>query len=42
LTLKDGDYRFDIPSYEEMVKEMKEWVLQNKDLYPNLLNKMED
>ena len=42
LTLKDGDYRFDIPSYEEMVKEMKEWVLENKDLYPNLLNKMED
>lgn len=42
LTLKDGDYRFNIPSYEDMVKEMKEWVLANKEIYPNLLNKMEE
>jgi len=42
LVLKDGDYKFNIPSYEEMVKEMREWVLNNKDLYPNLLNKMEE
>lgn len=42
LALRENDYRFNIPSYEEMVKEMREWVIENKDLYPNLLNKMED
>lgn len=42
LVLKENDYRFNIPSYEEMVKEMKQWVLENKDLYPNLINKMEE
>jgi len=42
LALNETDYRFNIPSYEQMVKEMKEWVLENKDLYPNLLSKMED
>ncbi len=42
LVLNENDYKFDIPSYEEMVKEMREWVLENKDLYPNLINKMEE
>ena len=42
LVLAENDYKFNIPSYEEMVKEMKEWVLENKDLYPNLISKMED
>ena len=42
LILSENDYKFNIPSYEDMIKEMKEWVLSNKDLYPNLLNKMED
>lgn len=29
-------YNFDIPSYSDMVKEMKEWVDNHKDLYPNI------
>lgn len=41
LILKETDYKFNIPSYEEMIKEMKQWVLDNKDLYPNLIKKME-
>ena len=40
LILKEDDYKFKIPSYEEMIKEMKQWVLDNKDLYPNLIKKM--
>lgn len=42
LILKETDYKFNIPSYEEMIKEMKQWVLENKDLYPNLIKKMEE
>ncbi len=42
LILNEGDYKFNIPSYEEMIKEMKQWVLDNRDLYPNLINKMEE
>lgn len=42
LILKEDDYKFKIPSYEEMIKEMKQWVLDNKDLYPNLIKKMEE
>lgn len=42
LILKETDYKFNIPSYEEMIKEMKQWVLDNKDLYPNLIKKMEE
>ena len=42
LALRKNDYRFRIPSYEEMVKEMKDWVLENEDLYPNLIKKMEE
>lgn len=42
LALNEDDYRFNIPSYEKMVEEMKQWVLENKDLYPNLLKKMEE
>lgn len=42
LVLKESDYRFNIPSYEKMIKEMKQWVLENKDLYPNLIKKMEE
>ncbi len=42
LVLKESDYKFNIPSYEEMIKEMKEWVLENKEMYPNLIKKMEN
>jgi len=29
------DFNFKIPSYEEMVLEMKEWVINHKNLYPH-------
>jgi dTDP-4-dehydrorhamnose reductase len=29
------DFEYSIPSYEQMVNEMHEWVLQNKNLYPH-------
>jgi len=31
------DFSFTVPSYEQMVIEMKEWVLTHKDLYPKYL-----
>jgi dTDP-4-dehydrorhamnose reductase len=34
LIRTDESYSFDIPSYEVMVKEMKDWVMKHKDLYP--------
>lgn len=30
-----NDFSFSVPSYEEMIIEMKEWVLQHKNLYPH-------
>jgi len=33
-------FDFGIPSYEQMVKEMKEWVVDHKDVYPHLINGM--
>lgn len=30
-------YPFDIPSYEAMVEDMKNWVVNHKDLYPNIV-----
>jgi dTDP-4-dehydrorhamnose reductase len=32
------DFDFIIPSYEEMIKEMKEWVYNHKDIYPHYFN----
>jgi dTDP-4-dehydrorhamnose reductase len=29
------DFDFIIPSYEDMIKEMKEWVVNHKELYPH-------
>lgn len=29
------DFSFVVPSYEQQVKEMKEWVYEHKDLYPH-------
>ncbi len=29
------DFEFVVPSYEEMISEMKEWVYNNKELYPH-------
>lgn len=33
------NYQFNVPSYEQMIQEMRDWVLENKDLYPELLDK---
>jgi len=30
-----NDFSFIVPSYEDMIIEMKEWVLQHQDLYPH-------
>lgn len=29
------DFSFEVPSYEQMVSEMKEWIYNHKDLYPH-------
>lgn len=31
---------FQVPSYEQMVREMKEWIIEHKDLYPELVYKI--
>ncbi len=33
LIITRNDFKFNVPSYEVMIKEMKEWILENKDLY---------
>ncbi len=38
LIRTDLSFDFKIPSYEEMIKEMKEWVLTHKELYPDLVS----
>lgn len=30
-----NDFLFEIPSYDQMVKEMHDWIVNHKDLYPN-------
>lgn len=32
------DFSFIVPSYEQMVIEMKEWIFNHKDLYPHYFN----
>ncbi len=34
LRRKRNDFSFTVPSYEEMVRQMSEWVNNHKDLYP--------
>jgi dTDP-4-dehydrorhamnose reductase len=29
------DFSFDVPSYEEMIRDMKDWVYTHKELYPH-------
>lgn len=29
------DFTFEVPSYEQMIVEMKDWVQQHQDLYPH-------
>ena len=37
LIRTDQSFNFNIPSYNQMVKEMKEWVTKHKDLYPIII-----
>lgn len=30
-----NDFLFEVPSYDQMVKEMHDWIVKYKDLYPN-------
>jgi len=39
LILSKNSYRFAIPSYNEMIKEMNDWVLSHPDMYPDLIRK---
>lgn len=38
LINKRTDFSFKVPSYETMIKEMKEWIEGHKDLYPHYFN----
>lgn len=40
LVRTDASFDFGIPSYEDMVKEMREWVINHKELYPDLIKGM--
>lgn len=37
-----NDFEFVVPSYEQMIIEMKEWIEIHKDLYPHYLERQED
>lgn len=37
LVRTEMSYDFNVPTYDKMVEEMKDWVLSHKDLYPNIL-----
>lgn len=39
LTNNRTDFSYKVPSYEDMVKEMKEWIDIHKDLYPHYFKK---
>jgi dTDP-4-dehydrorhamnose reductase len=41
LVRTENSYSFNIPTYEDMVREMKEWVLKHKDLYPLIFENCE-
>lgn len=34
LIATSDSYNFNVPSYEEMIKEMQEWVINHEELYP--------
>lgn len=40
LVRTDASFDFGIPSYEEMIKEMREWVINHKEMYPQLVKNM--
>ena len=37
LVRTEYSYDFGVPSYDEMIEEMKRWVLSHKELYPDIL-----
>jgi dTDP-4-dehydrorhamnose reductase len=37
LIRTEKSYRFNIPSYSKMIKEMKDWIEEHRKLYPNLI-----
>ena len=41
LIRTDKSYNFEIPSYEQMIIEMKEWILNHQSFYTNLINEMQ-
>jgi dTDP-4-dehydrorhamnose reductase len=40
LIRTDKSFDFGIPSYEDMIMEMREWVIEHKDMYPDLIGGM--
>lgn len=40
LRSRRNDFSFQVPSYEDMIIEMKAWVINHKDLYPEYLKNM--
>ena len=40
LVRTDKSFDFGIPRYEDMIKDMREWVLNHKKVYPDLIEKM--
>lgn len=41
LIKTDLSFDFEVPSYKAMIEEMKNWVLENKELYPGLIKQDE-
>jgi len=40
LIRTNKSFDFGIPSYDDMIKDMREWVLNHKKVYPDLIKKM--
>lgn len=36
LIKTEASYNFNVPSYEKMVEEMRDWVITHQELYPNI------
>lgn len=39
LRCRRTDFKFVVPSYEQQIREMRDWVLAHKDLYPHYFSK---
>ena len=37
LIRTDNSYNFSIPSYNDMIIEMKDWILEHKEKYKNII-----